>query len=80
MSERRDPFDYEDLLADSDSQSERLAAFAGLSERLTQETRDEIRAFLRPPRLGRVTSTDSRIRAGHPAHAEYARIQSTFRG
>ncbi len=42
---------YEDLLADSDSQSERLAAFAGLSERLTQETRDEIRAFLRPPRL-----------------------------
>ena len=61
---------YEDLLDDPDGRSERLAAFAGLSERLTQETRDEIRAFLRPPRVRHGTSTDSPSHPEHPAHAE----------
>ncbi len=71
---------YEDLLDDPDGRTERLAVFAGLSERLTQETRDEIRAFLRPPRVRHGTSTDSPSHPEHPAHAEYARIESTFRG
>ena len=41
---------YDDLLDDPDGQSERLAAFAGLSERLTQETprRDRAHSSGRP--------------------------------
>ena len=72
---------YDDLLDDPDGWSDRLAAFAGLSERLTQETRDEMRAFITPPRVrhdGGVTGFPNQPE--HPAHAEYARIESNFRG
>jgi hypothetical protein len=71
---------YEDLLDDPDGRAERLAAFAGVSERLTQEIRNEIRAFLRPPRLRRGTHRDSPKHPEHAAHAEYARIEWNFRG
>ncbi len=63
---------YDDLLADPARESERLASFAGLSDRLTSSRRAAIEEFLSPALRHHVTEAAPRE---HPAHALYARLR-----
>ena len=64
---------YDELLDDPVRQSGHLAAFTGLSERLTPACQESINDFLRPALRHHVARADSLDRsADHPAFALYA--------
>jgi hypothetical protein len=64
---------HEWLLEDPGRQSERIAAFTGLSEHLTPAVRHEIEEFVRPAEQSHIEATDPRPR-GHPADVLYAEL------
>jgi hypothetical protein len=66
---------YDDLLADSGRESERIAAFTGLAERLTPALRQEIEGFVRP---GLQRDSDAAIphSTEHPASALYSELET----
>jgi hypothetical protein len=66
---------HERLLEDPGRQSERLAAFTGLSERVTRAARHEIEEFVRPAERSHIEATDPRPR-GHPADELYAELEA----
>ena len=63
------------LLEDPGRQSERIASFTGLSERLTPAVRHEIEEFVRPPERPHLETVDRRPR-GHPADVLYAELEA----
>ena len=66
---------YDELIDDPDRQSERLAAFAGLSERLTPAVRHEIEGFIRPA-LGHLREAADLRCPEHPAYALYSELEA----
>jgi len=65
---------YDEILDDPVRESRRLAAFVGLSDRLTPGCKKAIERFLRPT-LRHHVAADSRCgSAEHPAYALYARL------
>lgn len=65
---------HDELLDDPGRQSERLAAFTGLSGLLTPAVRHEIEGFVRPAVRHHLEAADPRA-AEHPAHALYAELK-----
>ena len=66
---------YDELLADPGGQSERIAAFAGLSERLTPAVRQEIEGFIQPVFRQGPDAADLRS-SKHPASVLYAELEA----
>jgi hypothetical protein len=66
---------YDKLIDDPDRQSERLAAFTGLSERLTPSVRREIEGFIRPALRHHLEAARPRCQE-HPAYALYSELEA----
>lgn len=65
---------YDELLEDPVRESRRLAAFTGLSERLTPACREAIETFLSPALRHHVAADSRGDSTEHPAHGLYARL------